>query len=124
HDLSKELGKEADLITEGAETELDKSILDHLGEPLIHCLRNCLDHGIEPVEERVANGKPGRGTIRLRAEQSGSDVVVSVRDDGRGIDREAVRRKATEKNLISADARLSDKDIFNLILTPGFSTAT
>jgi two-component system chemotaxis sensor kinase CheA len=124
HDFSLELGKEVDLLTEGAETELDKSILDRLGEPLIHCLRNCLDHGIEPVAERMANGKPRRGSIRLSAAHTGSSVVVSIEDDGRGIVREAVRAKAIEKQLITPDAVLTDKDVFNLILLPGFSTAT
>lgn len=123
HDLSAELGKEVDLVTEGAETELDKSILDQLGDPLVHCLRNCLDHAIEAPDERAAKGKPRRGTIRLSALHVGSDVMVSVRDDGRGIDRAAVRAKAVERQLIAPDASLSDKDIFNLILMPGFSTA-
>jgi two-component system chemotaxis sensor kinase CheA len=123
HDLSSELGKEADLVTEGAETELDKSILDQLGEPLVHCLRNCLDHAIEPPAERLARGKPRRGTIRLSAVHTGSDVVVGIQDDGRGIDRAAVRAKAVERQLITADAILSEKDILNLILQPGFSTA-
>jgi two-component system chemotaxis sensor kinase CheA len=123
HDLSTELGKEADLVTEGSETELDKSILDQLGEPLVHCLRNCLDHGIETPDRRVAIGKPRRATIRLSAVHTGSDVVVGIEDDGRGIDRAAVRAKAVERQLIAADSHLSDKEIFNLILMPGFSTA-
>ena len=123
HDLSAELGKEVDLVTEGAETELDKSILDQLGDPLVHCLRNCLDHGVEPPVEREANGKPHRATIRLSASHTGSNVVITIQDDGRGIDRAAVKAKAIEKQLIGADAVLGDKDIFNLILLPGFSTA-
>jgi len=123
HDLSAELGKEADLVTEGAETELDKSILDQLGDPLVHCLRNCLDHGVEPPEEREAKGKPRRGTIRLAAMHAGSDVVVSISDDGRGVDRASVRAKAVERGLIAPDAVLNDKEIFNLLLLPGFSTA-
>jgi two-component system chemotaxis sensor kinase CheA len=123
HDLSAELGKEVDLVTEGAETELDKSILDQLGDPLVHCLRNCLDHAIEPPDERAAKGKPRRGTIRLSALHAGSDVMVSIQDDGRGIDRAAVRAKAVERQLIAPDAPLSTKDILNLILMPGFSTA-
>lgn len=123
HDLAQELGKEVDLVTEGAETELDKSILDQLGEPLVHLLRNSIDHGIEGAEERVAKGKSRRGTIRLRAVHTGSTVVVSIEDDGRGIDRAAVRAKAAEKNLISSDANLSDKETLNLLLLPGFSTA-
>jgi two-component system chemotaxis sensor kinase CheA len=123
HDLSAQLGKEAGLVTAGAETELDKSILDQLGEPLVHCLRNCLDHSVEPPEERVAKGKPRRATIRLSADHIGSHVVISVEDDGRGIDRDAVRAKAIEKQLIARDAVLSEKEISNLILLPGFSTA-
>lgn len=123
HDLSAELGKEAELVTEGAETELDKSILDQLGEPLVHCLRNCLDHGVEPAEDRVSQGKPARATIRLTAAHTGSNVVISIEDDGRGINREAVRAKALDKRLVANDASLGDRDIFNLILLPGFSTA-
>jgi two-component system, chemotaxis family, sensor kinase CheA len=123
HDLSTELGKEADLITQGAETELDKSILDQLGEPLVHLLRNSMDHGFGRPEERAASGKPRRGTIRLGAEHTGSDIVITIEDDGRGIDRAAVRRKAVEKQLIAPAASLSDKEILNLVLLPGFSTA-
>jgi two-component system chemotaxis sensor kinase CheA len=123
HDLSQELNKEVDLVTEGSDTELDKSILDQLGEPLVHCLRNCLDHAIEPAEERLAKGKPRRGVIRLSAVHTGSDVVIGIQDDGRGIDRAAVRARAVDKQLIAPDASLSDKDILNLILLPGFSTA-
>jgi len=123
HDLSTELGKEADLVTEGADTELDKSILDQLGEPLVHLLRNSMDHGFGCPEERTAIGKPRRGTIRLAAEHTGSDIVITIEDDGRGIDRAAVRRKALEKQLIAPGANLSDKEILNLLLLPGFSTA-
>jgi len=123
HDLSQELGKEVDLVTEGADTELDKSILDQLGEPLVHLLRNCIDHGFEPGDERVAKGKPRRGTIRLTAAHNGSSVVVSIGDDGRGINRAAVRAKAVEKQLIASESNLSDKEILNLIMLPGFSTA-
>jgi len=123
HDLAHELGKEVDLITEGTETEMDKSVLDQLGEPLVHLLRNCVDHGIETADERVAQGKPRRGTIRLSAAHMGSNVVVSIEDDGAGINRAAVRAKAIEKQLISVDASLSDKETLNLLLLPGFSTA-
>jgi len=123
HDLSAELGKEAELVTEGDETELDKSILDQLGEPLVHCLRNSLDHGIETAEERVEKGKPHRATIRLSAAHVGANVVISVADDGRGIDRKAVLAKAVEKRLVAADAILTEHDILNLVLLPGFSTA-
>lgn len=123
HDLSNELGKEVDLVTEGADTELDKSILDQLGEPLVHMVRNSIDHGIESSDERVAKGKPQRGTIRLIAVHMGSNVVVRIEDDGRGINRAAVRAKAVEKHLIPGDVNLSDKEILNLLLLPGFSTA-
>ena len=123
HDLSLELGKEAELLTEGAETELDKSILDQLGEPLVHCLRNCLDHGVETPSERLEKGKPRRAIVRLAAEHTGPNVVIRIQDDGRGIDRRAVRAKAIERQLIAANAVLSDQEILNLLVLPGFSTA-
>ena len=123
HDLSGELGKEVDLVTEGADTELDKSVLDQLGEPLVHLVRNSLDHGIEPADERVAAGKPRRGTVRLVAAHAGAHVLIRIEDDGRGIDRAAVRAKAVAKKLISPDASVSDKELLGLILLPGFSTA-
>lgn len=123
HDLSGELGKEIDLVTEGAETELDKTVLDQLGDPLVHLIRNSLDHGIEPTEQRETLGKPRRGTIRLAAAHTGSNVVVTIQDDGKGLDTAAIRAKAIEKGLIAADVSLSDKETFNLIFLPGFSTA-
>ncbi len=123
HDLSGELEKEIDLVTAGAETELDKTVLDQLGDPLVHLIRNSIDHGIEAPEERVAAGKPRRGAIRLAAAHSGSNVVITVEDDGRGLDPAVLRAKAIEKKLISPDAELSEEKIFELILLPGFSTA-
>ena len=123
HDLSADLGKQVDLVTEGAETEIDKTVLDQLADPLIHLIRNSLDHGIEPVEVRRQRGKPERGTIKLVAEHTGSNVVVRIEDDGKGLDRETILRKAREKNLIAADAVLSDREVFGLIFLPGFSTA-
>ncbi len=123
HDLSAELKKDVVLLTEGGDTELDKSILDQLGEPLVHLLRNGIDHGIEPAEERLAADKPRHGTIRLSAIHSGSEVMVRIEDDGRGINRAAVRAKAIETQLLAPDANLSDKELLNLILLPGFSTA-
>lgn len=123
HDLSSELGKEIDLVTEGAETELDKTVLDQLGDPLVHLIRNSLDHGIESAEVREHCGKPRRGTIRLTAKHIGSNVVVTIHDDGKGLHTEAIRAKAIEKKLVSADATLTEKEIYNLILLPGFSTA-
>jgi len=123
YDLSRELGKEIDLVTEGAETELDKTVLDQLGDPLVHLIRNSVDHGIGPPEERMRNGKPRRGTIKLNATHVGSHVVITIQDDGRGLDPERIRAKALEKGFISANATLSPKDIYNLIFLPGFSTA-
>jgi two-component system chemotaxis sensor kinase CheA len=123
HDLSAELGKEVDLVTEGAETELDKSILDQLGEPLVHLLRNSIDHGIESAGQRVELGKPRRGIIRLSAAHMGSHVVISIEDDGAGIPRAVIRAKAIDRKLIAPEATLSDRELLNLILLPGFSTA-
>lgn len=123
HDLSLQLGKEIELVTEGEETEMDKSILDALGEPLVHLLRNSIDHGVEPVADRLAKGKPRQGQIRMTAMHRGSDVVVSIEDDGAGLDRTAIRAKAIARQIIAPDANLSDKEILNLILLPGFSTA-
>ncbi|PTY06143.1 chemotaxis protein CheA [Opitutaceae bacterium EW11] len=123
HDLSRELGKEIELVTEGAETELDKTVLDRLGDPLVHLIRNSIDHGIESAETRRQGGKPQAGTIRLSAAHTGSSVVVTIRDDGQGIDRESVRRKALEKGLISAEAAVPDAELLNLVFLPGFSTA-
>lgn len=123
HDLSRDLGKEIELVTEGAETELDKTVIDQLGDPLVHLIRNSIDHGIEAAGVREAQGKPGRGTIRLAATHVGSNVIVTIQDDGKGLDVNAIRAKAIEKKQISADAVLSEKEIFNLIFLPGLSTA-
>jgi two-component system chemotaxis sensor kinase CheA len=123
HDLSTELSKEIDLVTEGAETELDKTVLDQLGDPLVHLIRNSIDHGIEPPELRHQKGKSRRGTIRLSAVHAGSNVVVSIEDDGKGVDAAALRDRAIEKQLIAPDATLSTREILNLVFLPGFSTA-
>lgn len=123
HDLSGQLGKAVDLVTEGAETELDKSVLDQLVDPLLHLVRNSLDHGIEPKETRLAAGKPERGTVRLLAKHVGQHVVVTIQDDGKGLDAEAIRAKAIQRGLISADAALPQSELFKLIFLPGFSTA-
>jgi two-component system, chemotaxis family, sensor kinase CheA len=122
-DLSSELGKEIDLITEGAETELDKTVIERLGDPLMHLIRNSLDHGIESPEKREAAGKPRKGTISLKAEHKGAHVVITVNDDGAGLNAETIRAKAIEKKLITGDENLSEKEIFALIFAPGFSTA-
>ncbi|GFM38394.1 chemotaxis protein CheA [Desulfovibrio psychrotolerans] len=122
-DLSSELGKEVELVTHGAETELDKTVIERLGDPLIHCLRNSLDHGIEKPEARRAAGKPSVGTITLSAEHSGGEVLITIADDGSGLNREKLYSSAVSKGIISPDAELSDREICNLIFAPGFSTA-
>ncbi|HEY6872324.1 MAG TPA: chemotaxis protein CheA [Geobacteraceae bacterium] len=123
HDLALELGKEVELVTAGAETELDKTVIEMLSDPLVHLIRNCIDHGIEPPQAREAAGKPRRGTIVLAAAHSGDSVVITVSDDGAGIDREMVRARAAEMGLVAATAELADRDLLALIFAPGFSTA-
>ncbi|MBU0485279.1 MAG: chemotaxis protein CheA [Proteobacteria bacterium] len=123
-DLSAELGKEVQMETEGAETELDKNVIDQLGDPLVHLIRNCLDHGIEKPEVRIAAGKPAQGTIKLAASHSGANVVIEVSDDGRGLDVAQIKQKGIEKGLIKVDEEISDLDILNIIFAPGLSTAT
>jgi two-component system chemotaxis sensor kinase CheA len=124
-DLARKLGKKVQLIIEGEDTELDRSILDKLEDPLIHLVRNAVDHGIEPPEERVKEGKPETGTIRLFAFHEGDHIVVGIEDDGRGIDPEKVKKKALEKGLITPEqaAQMSDKEAYELLFLPGFSTA-
>jgi len=122
-DLSSELGKEIELTTDGAETELDKTVIEKLGDPLVHIIRNSIDHGIEHPDERVAAGKPRKGTVRLSAIHSGAHVLIQVSDDGAGLDADSIRAKAIEKGLIPADAQLSEQELWELILAPGFSTA-
>jgi two-component system chemotaxis sensor kinase CheA len=122
-DLSNELGKEIDLVTRGAETELDKTVIERLGDPLVHLLRNSIDHGVEPPADRQAVGKPPKGTILLSAEHSGGEVLIQIIDDGKGMDPEAIRRKAVERGIIAADTELPHKEILGLIFQPGFSTA-
>ncbi len=123
HDLARDLGKNVELTIEGADTELDKTVVEQLGDPLMHLIRNSMDHGIEPAAERATSGKPPTATIHLAARHAGAQVQVSVSDDGRGIDSEAVRRRAIERGLIAADAQLTEAQIFHLIFEPGFSTA-
>lgn len=122
-DLGDELGKDVMLFTEGGETELDKTVIERLGDPLVHLIRNGIDHGIEAPEVRRAAGKPAKGRITLAAEHSGANVLISVSDDGAGLDRERIRAKAIERALLVPHAELSDREIFNLIFLPGFSTA-
>ena len=122
-DLMTETGKKVILETTGETTEVDKGVIEKIGDPLTHMIRNAVDHGIESPEQRIAAGKPAEGTIRLSAEQKGARIVVRVSDDGRGIDRVRVRAKAIEKGIITADQPMSDEEIDGLICAPGFSTA-
>lgn len=123
HDLAKELGKEIALVTQGEDTEIDKTVIERLNDPLVHLIRNSIDHGIEPPDVRKAQGKSAKGTITLSAEHSGTSVVIRITDDGAGLDAEAIRAKAIERGLIGADASLSEHEIHQLILQPGLSTA-
>jgi two-component system chemotaxis sensor kinase CheA len=123
HDLSTKLDKKIELVTEGAETELDKSVLDQLVDPLLHLVRNAVDHGIEREDVRLARGKPARGTVRLAAKHEGQFVVITITDDGNGLDAEAIRVKALERGLIAADQILPPGELYKLIFLPGFSTA-
>ena len=122
-DLSTELGKQIEMTTSGADTELDKTVIDQLNDPLVHIIRNSIDHGIEKPEIREAAGKSLTGQIHLSAVHSGTSVLIQVRDDGKGLDPHLLRRKAVEKGLISGDAVLTDHDAHQLIFAAGFSTA-
>jgi two-component system chemotaxis sensor kinase CheA len=122
-DLSQELSKEVELTTAGAETELDKTVIERLSEPLMHLIRNSIDHGIEKAAVREAADKPRTGTIHLSAVHSGATVLIRIQDDGAGLDVEAIRAKAVEKGIIRPDAALSEKELFQLILIPDLSTA-
>ncbi|MGA1874223.1 MAG: chemotaxis protein CheW [bacterium] len=123
-DLTASLGKNADLVTQGGETELDKTVIERIHDPLIHLIRNSIDHGIETPEERRKAGKPEKGTIRLTAGQSGGEVIISIEDDGAGLNRNEIRAKGIEQNLINESDTLSDAQIYNLIFKPGFSTVS
>ena len=125
-DVARTLGKDVDLLIEGADTEVDKTILEELNDPLVHLVRNSVDHGLETLEERVAAGKPARGTIRLSARQAGDHIVIEIIDDGRGMRADFIREKAVQKGLISGDqaSTLDERQSLNLIFLPGFSTKT
>jgi two-component system chemotaxis sensor kinase CheA len=122
--LSRDLGKEVNLEIIGEETELDRSVVDEIGDPLIHLIRNALDHGLELPEERVASGKPRTGNVVLSATHEGNQIIISIKDDGRGIDPEKLSRKAIDKGLVTEEqvAAMSQKEILDLIFLPGFST--
>lgn len=122
-DVSRELSKEIELQISGGETELDKSMVEHIGDPLMHLVRNAIDHGIEPASTRQAAGKPTTGTLRLNAFHDSGSVVLEVKDDGGGLNRARIRNKAIEKGLITEEQVLADRDLLRLIFEPGFSTA-
>lgn len=124
-DLASKTGKQIELRIEGGETEVDKSVIEELGDPLVHLMRNAADHGLEAPDERIAAGKPPQGTIRLVAKHEGGNVSVQVIDDGRGLTRDRIGRKAVERGLVAAEAltQMSDSEVFRFIFLPGFSTA-
>ena len=122
-DLQRDLNKKIDLVIEGEDTELDKSVVEDLLDPIMHCIRNSVDHGIEAPEARTAAGKPETGTILLKASNEGNQIVIEIKDDGAGIDVEKVRKKAIDRGLIHPDKAVTEQDAFNLIMQPGFSTA-
>src|SRR5690606_36614970 len=123
HDLSGELGKPIDFITMGEDTELDKTMIERLADPLVHLIRNAVYHGLESSEKRAAAGNKARGVVRHSAVYSGAEVAISVADDGAGLDAARIRAKAVENGLIAPDAKLADQDLYQLVFAPGFSTA-
>ncbi|MCF8143213.1 MAG: chemotaxis protein CheA [Deltaproteobacteria bacterium] len=122
-DISRKVGKNVNLVTEGEDTEIDRNMVDIINDPLMHMVRNSVDHGIEPPEERERVGKPRIGMLRLSAYHSAGSVVVEIADDGRGLDRDSILAKAREKGLVGEDTSLTEREIFNLVFEPGFSTA-
>jgi two-component system chemotaxis sensor kinase CheA len=122
-DVSKELGKEIDLVINGAETELDKTVVEKISDPLMHLVRNSMDHGIESAELRIARNKPSKGCLQLNAYHDSGSIVIEVVDDGGGLNRNKILQKALEREVISSATNLTDKEIFNLIFEPGFSTS-
>ena len=122
-DLSKQLDKKIELVVSGAETELDKTVMEKISDPLVHLVRNSIDHGIEPPSVRKENGKDETGTIKLNAYHEGGSIVIEISDDGGGIDKDAVYNKAIQKGLIKSGMELQDTEIFSMIFEPGFSTA-
>lgn len=123
HDLSRDLGKDIELITSGEETELDKTVIERLADPLVHLIRNAGDHGLESRDGRAAAGKSANGRITLTARHAGAAVLISVGDDGRGLDRARIQARAEENGLLAPGAKLADEELFKVIFAPGFSTA-
>ncbi|MBK8084155.1 MAG: chemotaxis protein CheA [Devosia sp.] len=124
HDLSHDLGQHVEFVTTGEDTELDKTVIERLADPLVHLIRNAVDHGLESPETRARAGKPVCGTVRLSAVHTGAEVAISVSDDGGGLNTERIRAKAEEQGLIAADARIPDAELHQLLFHPGFSTAS
>ena len=124
HDISRDLNKEIELVAEGEETELDKTMIERLADPLIHVIRNAADHGLEQPQARIAAGKPAAGRIRLVARHAGAEVLIAVTDDGRGLDAKRIRAKAEERGLITPGTPMSDPQLYQFIFHPGFSTAS
>ncbi len=122
-DLARDVGKKVSFVTSGEDTELDRTVVEEIGDPLVHMVRNALDHGLEPPAARVALGKPETGSVHLRAYHQGSNIVIELQDDGRGLDPEKILRKANEKGLVPDNQQLSRDEILALIFLPGFSTA-
>ncbi len=122
-DLCKKVGKEVDLVLEGEDTEIDKSVVENIGDPLMHMIRNSIDHGIEMPEERVAKGKPAKGTVVLRAYHKAGNVFIEIQDNGKGLDRSMICEKALSKGLVASTESLSDAEVYQFIFLPGFSTA-
>ena len=122
-DLSRKSGKDVELVVKGGDTEIDKGMVEKLGDPLVHMIRNSMDHGIESGADRAAAGKPSRGRIELRAHHVGGSIHIDIEDDGRGLDREAILRRGVERGLVHNPDAMSDQDVYALIFQPGFSTA-
>jgi len=122
-DLAIKIDKKVDLQIHGESTELDKTVMEQISDPLVHLVRNAIDHGIETAQERIAKGKPEQGTIRLDAYHQGGNIVIEVGDDGKGLNTDVIRRKAIEKGMIDSDTQLSNQEIYDLLFQPGFSTA-
>jgi two-component system chemotaxis sensor kinase CheA len=123
HDVSRDLGKDVALIVNGEDTELDKTVVEKIGDPLMHLVRNSMDHGIESADVRAARGKPAQGTLKLNAFHDSGSIVITVQDDGGGLKRDRILAKAIERGLVEAGHHMSDAEVYGLIFEPGFSTA-
>ena len=122
-DVSRKVGKNVNLVTEGEDTEIDRNMVDVINDPLMHMVRNSVDHGIEMPEVREKKGKPRAGTVKLAAYHAAGKVVVEIKDDGKGLSRNVILAKAKERGLVSDEASLSDREVFKMIFEAGFSTA-